>query len=219
MELTVAEELLLLGRGPQGRSAMSGLVATRGVAGALLIELALQERIIVQDGRLAAAKSDAGGSYDPELDTLCRQIRDERRRTAKAWVQKAESRRVNARILSGLAAKGVLREQPYRVLGLFPVVRWTEQDPALAAGVRRRLTAALQGEPTDDRTVALIALVDACGLSRKLFPELDSRTRKARINELSQSQWGAAAVRDAVTAVRAGVTAAIVAASSASSAA
>ncbi|MCM2430861.1 GOLPH3/VPS74 family protein [Streptomyces sp. RKAG337] len=217
MELTVAEELLLLGRGPDGRSTMSGLVATRGVAGALLIELALRERVIVRDGKLVAAKGDTGGPADPELDALYEQIRDERPRSPKRWVQKAESRRVNARVLAGLAAKGVLREEPHRVLGLFPSTRWTGQDPALADGMRGHLTAIVQGESPNARDAALIALVDACGLAKKLFPTVDAHTRKARIKELSQAQWAAAAVRDAVVAVRAGVAAAIASASSASS--
>ncbi|MEU3460613.1 GPP34 family phosphoprotein [Streptomyces sp. NPDC006733] len=217
MELTLAEELLLLARTPEGRSTMSGLVATRGVAGALLIELALRERIVVRDGKLVATKQDTGGSADAELDALYAQIRDDRPRSAKRWVQKAESRRVNGRVLSGLAAKGVLREEPYRVLGLFPSTRWTSRNPALPNDIRDRLTAIVGGARPDDRSAALIALVDACGLTKKTFPGIDPRLRKARIKELAQAQWSAAAVQDAVTAVRAAITAAIASASAASS--
>lgn len=217
MDLALAEEYLLVSRGPDGRSLVAGVAATRGVAGALLVELALRGEVGVRDGRLVAdASGGAAGrsAAHPELDALAARIRAESHpRKPKWWVQKAESRAVNTRLLAGLAGRGILAEHPRRALGLFPVTRWVEQDPQPADAVRRRLVRAVEGGPADARTAALVAVVDACGLSRRLFRDVPAATRRARIRELSEGEWAATAVRDAIRAVQAAVAAAAVAAS------
>ncbi|TJZ57247.1 GPP34 family phosphoprotein [Streptomyces piniterrae] len=213
MDLILAEELLLVGRDSDGRSLLNSITATRGVAGALLIELALRGEIGVRDGRLVADESagaDAERAAHPELDRLVARIRAESRaRKPKWWVEKAESREVNTRLLTGLAQRGVLAEEPHRVLGLFPVPRWVDNDPQPAAEARRRLVGAMGAGPVEARTAALVALVDACGLSRRLFPDVPAAGRKARIKELSKGAWAATAVRDAVRAVQGAVVVAV----------
>ena len=68
------------------------------------------------------------------------------------------------------AARGDAR----RVLGLLPTTRYPAQDPGLESEVRERLYPAVMGaDQPDDHTTALAALVRACGLSRKVLPEVD----------------------------------------------
>ncbi|MFI7101811.1 GPP34 family phosphoprotein [Streptomyces sp. NPDC050161] len=221
MELILAEELLLVGRDSDGRKLLNGIAATRGVAGALLIELALRGEAGVRDGRLAVDEpGDAAGKgmAHPEVEALAARIRaDSRARKPKWWVEKAESREVNARLLAGLAKQGVLVEETHRVLGLVPVSHWADRDPEVTSEVRERLAQAMAGGPVEARTAALVALIDACGLSKKVFHDIPAADRKARIKELSDGEWAASAVRDAIRAVRGALTAAVAAGAGASS--
>ena len=217
MALIIAEELLLLSHGDDGKELTKSIAGTRGVAGALLIELTLDGRVDVVDGRVVAVEPPvAAGASHPELDALLDRVRTQTKpHKPKWWVQKAESHGVNKQLLSGLADKGILSEEQHRILGLIPGTRWPERDPGPEREIRQRLTAAMEGGAADDRTCALIALVDACGLSRKLFPDMDRGARKARMKELSEGEWAADAVRDAIRSVQAATTAAIVASTNA----
>ncbi len=215
MMLIIAEELLIVGRDQDGKELSGRVERTRGVAGALLIDLTLNGLLGVVDRRLVvpAAKSMVG---HPELQGLLDRVRSERRpHKPKWWVQKAESGEVNQRLLAGLAEQGILAERHDRVLGLFPTTRWAERGPQPREDILRRLTAAVEGGSADDRTCALASLVDACGMSGKLFPDISRSVRKARMKELSQGDWAADAVRDAIRSVHAATTAAITASSAA----
>jgi Golgi phosphoprotein 3 (GPP34) len=217
MALIIAEELLLIGLDPDGKELASRIARTRGVAGALLIDLALSGHVEVHDGRLVASSAKPTATH-PELDALLRRVREqERPRKPKWWVQRAESSGVNKRLLASLADRGILTVEHDRALGLFPTTRWLQQPATSREEIHRRLTRVVEGAPGDDRTCALASLTDACELSRKLFPDVSRSARRARMKELAQGDWAAAAVRDAIRSVHAATTAAIVASTSAAS--
>jgi hypothetical protein len=59
----------------------------------------------------------------------------------------------------------------------------------------------VHGGVPDARTAALAALLNASGLGRRTFPELDRRQLKIRMSsmsELNEGQWVSAAVRKAI---------------------
>jgi hypothetical protein len=69
--------------------------------------------------------------------------------------------------------------------------------------LRSRVTRTLQGlSSADDRARALAAIIGACGVAAKVFPNLDRRRLKRRMAELSPGQRVAAAVRDAIGQAR-----------------
>jgi hypothetical protein len=99
------------------------------------------------------------------------------------------------------------------VLGLFPRKSWPAVDSAHEDSVRAELTAALVGgERPSDRAGALIALLHAIGAVPKVV-QGDKKAIKARAGEIGEGDWASAAVKKAVQAIQAAVTAAIVVAS------
>lgn len=56
-----------------------------------------------------------------------------------------------------------------------------------------------RAEP-DPRTATLAALVAACGVSGKLFPDVDRRVRRRRLAEISAGQWAASGVGNSIGA-------------------
>jgi len=178
----LAEELVVLGRGSAGKSLILPVKLDRGVAGALLADLAAASRIGYAGGVVRVTDRTAAGR--PVLDMVLQQIA-RRDRAPAAWVSKLAS------------------QEPVRQVKWLPSRIWG--PPENAPRPREELVARLsdmlstQARP-DPRTAALAALVAACGLSGKLFPGVDGQVRERRLAEISADQWPAEAVRASVRA-------------------
>jgi len=124
-----------------------------------------------------------------------------------------------------LVDRGLVQREDSKVLGLFPRTRWPATDSAHEDGVRRRLgDVLLRGLTADPRTASLVGLLHAAGLAAKVLdtegvPASQVRKRaKAVVEELEQQGFAADAVRGAIAASQAAITAGVVAATAASSA-
>ena len=90
------------------------------------------------------------------------------------------------------------------VLGFIPRTTWPAGDPAPEDEIRRRLQGALVGgETPSERTVAVIALLQVTGLLPKVVATEDKKALKARAKELTEGDWVAKAVKDAIDEVAA----------------
>lgn len=212
MRLTLAEELFLVsGRDRTGRFRGNDAVSY-GVAGAVLTELALLGRIVLRDGRLVVVERPGGGAGEqagpPQEWWQAVRTQGRPRRPARA-VSTVAAGKVYKSVRAGLRDRGVVRAEPRRLLGVFPATRWSEADAAPGRAVRDRLVRAAGGGAVDERTAALALLVDACGLSRGLFPEADRRARRARTGRLSAGPWASEETGAAVRAIAKGVASAI----------
>lgn len=223
--LTLAEELLLLAYDEQtGRRIADGTSLGVGVAGSLLADLALAERVDL-DGKVVTVL-DRAPVGDPDLDdALARMATEPKPRKPEWWIerlgkQKKDGRDLSRRLLDRLVARGVLRAAPHRVLGLFPTTRYAELDASAEQAIRARLYDALNGGTPTPRTAALVALMDACGLARKVFPELDKKLLKRRAKEITDGEWAGAATRKVIQNIQAAAaaSAAVTAATAASAA-
>ena len=213
----LARELLLLGLDDAGRVAGRNPGFDFALAGAVLLDLALAEKIDVVDKRVVPLDRERTG--DAVLDEAVGGIvLSRRRRRAKDWIPRL-ARGVRKRLLAQLVRQGAARIETVHVLRIFPSVRYPVTAPDLVAELRRRVDAAVRGggQP-DPRTAALCSLLAPAGLDRRLFPDLPRRELRRRLDEIAQGNWASAAVRAAVRDVQAAM-AATVAAAAASTAA
>lgn len=208
MTVTIAEELLLLAYSEQeGKPVISAMPLDAALAGALLAELAVNERVELSKKKITVR--DATPLGETELDAvLARMAEDGKERRPAWWVQKLQAGKLRNRLLSGLAERGVLSEQQRKVLGMFPASRWPEADPSVELEVRERVSSALAGGEPEPRTAVLIALLHAAKLDRKAFPGAS----KARIKEISEGTWAADAVAQTIAAINGAMIAAVSAA-------
>lgn len=213
MEISLAEELLLVAYDETGRASTGTAELDCGLAGAVLVELAMRGRIDVSAGKVTVL--DASATGEPVLDGVLDRIeREGKARKPEWWVGKLRSG-LRARLLARLMQRGVLRLERHKVLGLFPVRRYPSVDPALERAARARLDlAVVKGVEPDARTAALASLLHACGLAKRSFPDLDRRQLKARMSQINEGQWAGAAVRQAIRSIQAAVAASTVAATS-----
>jgi hypothetical protein len=195
--MLLAEDLLLLVTDDAtGRLLVSREPVDAGLGGANLAELTLRGQVHVsgdQDpgrrGRIIVRDPSPPGDevLDAALQTLVK--RQGRKPSAVIRPLGKKLRRV---LYQRLAARGVLRAERRRVLGIFPTRTWPAQDPSRKAEVGQQVTQALAGTAApDERTAALIALLRAlkcehkvvdprsCQLSRRQLRKRPRRSPRA----------------------------------------
>jgi len=213
-ELTLSEQLLLLALQDEKGTVISraSMALDFGLTGALLMELALRDRIAVRDGKLGIMVSDPTG--DPLLDEVLNNIvgRDGKPRPLRYWLPRLarKIKRLRHRVADRLVASGILRCEHRRILGIFPSVRYPTVNPLPELETRERLKSAIlmDAEPGKD-TIVLAGLLKACNLVQEVF---DKRTKKQalrRLRKLTADEPVSRAVGETVAAVQAAVTAAV----------
>lgn len=217
--MRLADELLLLAYNDEGDAQISASSLNLGLAGSVLLDLALAGKFDVDgDGKIIV--TDATPTGDPVLDeSLSTVANDKKPRTPRDWVGKLPGDKLRNRLLDDLVGAGVLTRERDKVLWVFPRTRFPSAvgvEPPQETDARQRLNAALDGpDPVPPRTSALAGLVQAVGLSGKVFDGRKGRDVKRRIKEMTEAsvasgQW-ASGVRKAIEEVEAGVMAAIIA--------
>jgi Golgi phosphoprotein 3 (GPP34) len=186
-----------------------------GLAGAALVDLAAAGRIDVVDGKVVVRDPSPIGT--PYLDDALRRIADDtKQRKPHWWVDKLSSK-LQQQVLDVLVARGWLRRKERKVLGIFPADRYPGVLTGPEETLRMRLrSVVLDGAPADADLAALIAVAHACGMEKKLFPDLDRDARgaaKARMKEISEGDWAGTAVKRAIDEMQAAVMVAVTAAS------
>jgi hypothetical protein len=225
--MLIAEDLLLLlTRDDSGKLVLSGTESDIGLAGALLVELALHRRVDVAGPEGPAKRGtvvvlDAAPTGDRLLDSALEAI-SAKPRKPKDVLGKL-TRGLRPQLYARLAERGLVREEEGKVLGLFPSNRWPAQDAGHERALRAALDAALvQGLEPEPRTAAVVALLSALRAVPKVVDTAGSGLSKKQLNDraaqIAEGSWGSAAVRKAIDEMVAAVTVAITTAAVAGSA-
>ncbi|MEX2972804.1 GPP34 family phosphoprotein [Streptomyces sp. C184] len=201
--LTLPEELLLLALDPvRGRPRNNSRHLQWGLAGAALAELEAAGRLTVErGGRITVVNPLPPG--DPVLDGALAALpvpaKQRRGVPAQRWVQRS-GRPVQELCLRRLVARGALRRESRRALGLFPYERFPAGAVDLVGPVRERFAAAPAAGFPDRRSRVLAALVSATDLDRKILAGREHRAARRTMKRLAQEIGAVHAVARAVRA-------------------
>ncbi|MCD0442188.1 GPP34 family phosphoprotein [Glycomyces sp. A-F 0318] len=210
---TLVDEIVLLAYDDTTGRSRAGYLEF-GMAGAIVLELALAGRVDVADGRVRV--TDPAPVGDRLLDESLAGFAADRPRRPKAAVQRL-AKGLKPRVLADLTARGLLREEREKALGLFPYRRHLPRSPAVEADARLRLGSAVDlGRAGDERTAALASLVFALNMERIVFPERKKGPTRKALKAISEGSWASEATLAAVKAAQAAVVAAISASTAAS---
>ncbi|MGC5628226.1 GOLPH3/VPS74 family protein [Georgenia sp. Z1344] len=220
--MLLAEDLtLLLLDDDSGRfTAHSSLDAALG--GALLAELALGGWVVIGDPsgmfkRSTVRPTDAPAPGHQVLAEALAEVAAKERSTNELVTRLG--RAAKEPLLESLAARGILRRERGRVLGLFPSTTWPTADATHEQQMRAALTDGIATGRGDERVIALLSVLSAIDMAHKVLPVdgLGNREIRRRVREMAEGDLSAKAVKDAVGAIDAAVTAAIVTATVTSS--
>jgi hypothetical protein len=222
--MLLAEDLLLLlVDDATGKPLTDGTKLDHAIAGALLLELALQGKVDVtatreenlRKGRLVVR--DPSPTGEAILDEALTLISDKQGKKPESVIGPLK-KGLRERLLSGLAERGVLRRDQGKILGIFPTTKWPAEDSRHEDALRSRLHGVLvSGLTPDNRSGALISLLSAIDVVPKIVDSPDRRAVKRRAKEVAEGAWAADAVRRAVEAVNAATVATIAATTAATS--
>ncbi|MGZ4438164.1 MAG: GOLPH3/VPS74 family protein [Nocardioides sp.] len=205
--MLIAEDLLLLLTGEvTGRLVWPPPQVDVALGGAMLLELALAERVGL-DERRRVRVDDPSPTGDPFLDRALTIIAARRDRKPQKVVV-GLGKRLRPALYQRLAAQGVLRAGRRRILGLVPQRTWPAQDGRHQVELRQALDHALVvGVPPQPRTAALVGLLHALRATHKVVRPAGTGLRRREIDrrakDLAEGDWVARAVRKAVDDVRA----------------
>lgn len=212
MKSLIAEDLLLLLLDDDsGQPLVDGTKLPRVLAGAVLLELALDGYVTpaeggedVKKGRLAVRLD--GTPDDPILARTVEVIRESRRpMKPEAAIEKLDSE-MRAAVFERVIDRGWVREDRRKILGIFPSKIWPPVDESHERGVRRDLEQVLvDGLDPNPRTAALISLLSAVDAAAKAFPDADRKAIRKRAKDIAEEEWAGAAVRKAVDAINSAV--------------
>ena len=218
--MNLAEEFTLLAYADDGTPLIDAMHLDNGLGGALLLELAMAGRVDVADKKVVILDQSPIG--DPLLDVaLQRMFEDVKERKPGHWVTQF-AKDTRPLVLDKLVAQGVLTVEKDKVLWVFPRTRYPSPNgvqPAEETAAVDRMRAAVLGSGTvDPRTAALCSLVAATDIDKHVFADLDRTTVRARLKEIGEGAWAAAAVKKTIDEIQAAVMVAIVASTTAATA-
>ncbi len=221
--LSTAEKFLIIAHRPEkGGFLTSQTFIQYGIAGAVLLDLTLSERISITDKKLFL-KPGKALSY-PLLNDVSTMIsQSPNPRKISYWVGKLASRynRYKWQILEVLEGKRILRIEKKKFLGLIPYRQSVFTETYTRASLIRQLkNEILSGRGGDGELNALAGMVKACSMERVLSSDRDELKRirqhlKVMVSESPVSDVVAQTIRQVQAAIIASVTAAAIASASA----
>ena len=210
-DLLVVDDLRLLLMDDDGASVQSAGTLHHTLGGAVLTELALLGRVVIDDSGVVngprVTPAGAGPLPDPLLQSAYETVAQKTQRVQPLLLALgADLWRV---VRDRLVDRGLLRREERRWLGVFRSTRWPAADEEHEAQLRARVRRVLEdGEEPDPRTAAIIGLLSASGSLPSLRPPLPWTTQTAtRAEELERGEWGPAAVGTAVARTAASIAA------------
>lgn len=215
-QLPLHAELLLIAHDPKsGKPRVDSTHFKAGLAGAAVIELALQEALRL-DGEGNKAKLVAN---DADIDSSLAEVlaRADGHTPKKAITRIGGGVTCHDRTgelrhatFGQLEARELGRLEEDKVLGIFPTRRWVEADTGMRESIVDRLRGAIASSDVPERrTACLVSITQAMGLLTKLLPDLDKKGLTARAKEIGEGDWGGDAVAKAIQDVEAAVTVAV----------
>ena len=205
--LSLPEELLLLALDDRTGQDRAGQTLPFGLAAAALVDLALRGQIRMEDERIVVG--DVAPTGNPVLDDVRALIAAEAKpKKPAAWVGTAahKIKKLPDRVAEPLVERRLLKAEEGKVLGLFPITRYPQRDRTVERDLHDRIRRVVSGSlRPDDRTAALLALMNACGLLKTVFdgPNLDDAKERAKGSGAAEAY--ARPARDLVTALLKGL--------------
>ena len=204
--LRFAEEIMLLLLDDENGdfAPVSELSLQCALAGAVLMDLALENRIDTDTERLILLDKTPTGDdlLDPTLANIAASTPEgESRHDARYWVEYVAeyAYEIRARALDRLIAASILQQRDDSFLWVFRARRYPIIDGRAEREVKLRIMGVLfSDEIPDPRDIVIIALADVCGLFREILSRRELGLAAARIDQVRKLDLIGQAVSQAV---------------------
>lgn len=216
--LNIPEKLFILAIDDNQGAVASSVKSTLcyGLAGGLLAELALANKIQLVDNRLAVV--DSASMPDPLLHaTLATIAAEKKNRKLGRWVEVIGSKKIVKQVAARLAEHGVITIEEKRIFWIIPNEVYPQKDASVKYWVKEHLRSIVlaggQAEPAD---IALLSLLTACDMLRLVFTRDERKAAGKKVSALVKGEIFGEAVAQLLKDIET-ATAAVVAVTAAAS--
>lgn len=209
MNLDLLEEFLLIALDDnKGQFVIDSTHLHCGFGGAILLELALREKISIE-GDYVVLKDD---SYVKEvaLNKTIDLLKDtKKKRKIKDWigVLSRKAGEFKQDTLERLINKGILKKQEHKILWIIPYNKYPTDNLSPENKVRERLNGVmLKGEESEPRDIMLLSLIEVSDLTREAFRnKKDYKVVKKKIKEVTQDVKISSAINKSIREIQAAI--------------
>ncbi|WP_215225454.1 GOLPH3/VPS74 family protein [Echinicola shivajiensis] len=223
MELSIAKRFLLLAQHPEkGRMLISGIHLQFGLAGALLLQMSMEDKLTIKDELLYIKKG--AQFHDLKLREVAELIQSSRKpRKMKYWVHKIGHKASRWRYFyyDQMAQERLIKVEKKRFLGFIPYT----QTYLLNSQLRNKMIQELKSEIFRKKDIvpenmSVLGLVEACKMHNVLSQEKSQlRTLRKDLKQLVKESPISVNVDATITQVQAAIITTIVASTVATNAA
>ncbi len=190
MELNLIEEFLLIALDDdKGQFVTDSTHLYYGFAGAVLLELAVREKIRIFNDKVELTND----AYEKEIvinKTIDMLKESDKYRKIDYWVNKLadNAKQLKEDTLKGLMHKGILNREDSKILWIIPNTKYPTQNLTPENKIRQRLhDVMLEGAKSNPRDIMLLSLIDVSELTREAFRDKEEyKIVKKKIKEVTQ---------------------------------
>lgn len=210
-KLFLHEEIMLMALKEREGTIVSGTNYSYALGGAILAELLLHKRIIVEAEKKKkfAKVIDSLPMGEPLLSECLEKINTaKKRQQLQTWVTRfAQIKNLKHRVAKQLTRRGILRADEDKILHIFTRKIYPEIDPRPEQDLIERLRQAIftDSDDIDPKTVVLLSLAKSTELLKVVFDKKQLKTRKERIEQIVNGEMMGKAAKEAVDAAMAAV--------------
>jgi Golgi phosphoprotein 3 len=189
MKLNLIEEFLLIALDDErGQFVIDSTHLHFGLAGAILLEMALREKIDISGETLKLIHDE----YEVEMviNKVIDQIKSKPGKKVKDWIEilAKQADELKQDTLFRLQNKGILRKEEHKILWVIPNNKYPTSDITPENKVRQRLSdVMLRGAKSEAHDIMLLSLIDVSDLTKEAFRNKDEYAIvKEKIKEVTQ---------------------------------
>ncbi len=188
---TLTEELFLLSlrEGTNSVNLPHSSTLPYALAGAMLVELSLRDRIRVEDGKWIIPVDNLPEEDDERLKELLADIHASTKpRKITHWINQvgAKGEELERKLLTALVKRGVLKEEKKKFLWVIPFTEYSQQDASAKYLRKQQLRdIVLGGKEPDKQSLVLLSLMKSIDLLGQIFTQDEMKAARSRIEEMS----------------------------------
>ena len=187
MNLTLIDQLTLLALDDhKGNFIPDSTTFSYALAGSLILELILEERISISDDFVKVL--DRSSTGDAILDEYIKKIHDSAKpKKIKNWIDKfgQSANKIKEATLKKLINDGILVKKEETILWVFHVDKYPTSDPRPENQLRARLhNIVVNHHKPDLKEVMILNLVESCSLEVEVFGKENAKVFKKEIKRI-----------------------------------
>lgn len=204
MNLTLIDQLTLLALDDKKGTFVPDSTSFKyAIAGAVILELALEEKIEILDSRVKVKERSKTGDkvLDVYFDLI---IQSNRERKIKTWIEKfgEKAKHIKKDTLAKLIENQILTKKQDKFLWVFTYNKYPAQNARPETHLKDRLyQIIMHGHRPELKEIMLLNLIESCGLGKEVFGKENAKNFKKTVKQINQYDQLSGAVNKSIKEV------------------